>query len=77
MSRVPRSGRSCGRLTSKIHLAADRRCRPMAIVLTAGQAADSLQSIPVLNNVRVCLPIGRPRTWPPAVAGRLGLLLPR
>ncbi|SFG27853.1 IS5 family transposase [Streptomyces mirabilis] len=69
MSRVPGSGRSRGALTSKIHLAADRRCRPMAIVLTAGQAADSPQFIPGLNNVRVRLPVGRPRTRPTAVAG--------
>ncbi|SFG27920.1 Transposase DDE domain-containing protein [Streptomyces mirabilis] len=41
----------------------------MAIVLTAGQAADSPQFIPGLNNVRVRLPVGRPRTRPTAVAG--------
>jgi transposase len=62
-------GRSRGGLTSKIHLAADRRCRPMAFVLTAGQAADSPQFIPVLDKVRVRLPVGRPRTRPDAVAG--------
>jgi transposase len=62
-------GRSRGGLTSKIHLAADRRCRPMALLLTAGQAADSPQFIPVLNKVRVRLPVGRPRTRPAAVAG--------
>ncbi|EFL20310.1 IS4 family transposase [Streptomyces himastatinicus ATCC 53653] len=62
-------GRSRGGLTSKIHLAADRRCRPMALLLTAGQAADSPQFIPVLSKVRVRLPVGRPRTRPAAVAG--------
>ncbi|WP_239484488.1 IS5 family transposase [Streptomyces sp. CS081A] len=62
-------GRSRGGLTSKIHLAADRRCRPLAFVLTAGQAADSPQFIPVLEKVRVRLPVGRPRTKPGAVAG--------
>ncbi len=62
-------GRSRGGLTSKIHLAADRRCRPLAFVLTAGQAADSPQFIPVLEKVRVRLPVGRPRTRPGAVAG--------
>lgn len=41
----------------------------MAILLTAGQAADSPQFIPVLNKVRVRLPVGRPRTRPAAVAG--------
>ncbi|MFF2791384.1 hypothetical protein ACFVT6_32300 [Streptomyces sp. NPDC058049] len=35
------SGRSRGGQISKVHLAADRRCRPLAFVLTAGQAADS------------------------------------
>ncbi|EDX25117.1 transposase IS4 protein, partial [Streptomyces sp. Mg1] len=58
-----------GRLTSKIHLAADRRCRPLALVLTTGQAGDSPQFIPVLQKVRVRLPVGRPRTKPGAVAG--------
>jgi transposase len=62
-------GRSRGGQTSKVHLAVDRRCRPLAIVLTAGQAADSPQFIPVLAKVRVRGPVGRPRTRPGAVAG--------
>jgi transposase len=37
-------------------------------VLTAGQAADSPQFIPVLNKIRVRGPVGRPRTRPDAVA---------
>ncbi|MGX1267180.1 transposase [Streptomyces phaeoluteigriseus] len=41
----------------------------MALLLTAGQAADSPQFIPVLSKVRVRLPVGRPRTRPDAVAG--------
>ncbi|MFD3696088.1 IS5 family transposase, partial [Streptomyces sp. NPDC058646] len=61
-------GRSRGGLTSKIHLAADRRCRPLALVLTAGQAGDSPQFVPVLARVKVRLPVGRPRTTPGAVA---------
>ena len=56
-------------MTSKVHLAADRRCRPLALVLTAGQAADSPQFIPVLDKVRVPGAAGRPRTRPAAVAG--------
>lgn len=40
----------------------------MAFVLTAGQAADSPQFIPVLKKVRVRGPVGRPRTRPDAVA---------
>lgn len=62
-------GRSRGGQTSKVHLAADRQCRPLAITLTAGQAADSPQFIPVLEKIRVRGPIGRPRTRPDAVAG--------
>jgi transposase len=61
-------GRSRGGLTSKIHLAADRRCRPLAFVLTPGQAGDSPQFIPVLERVKVRGPVGRPRTRPDAVA---------
>ncbi|OKI06089.1 transposase [Streptomyces sp. CB02923] len=62
-------GRSRGGQTSKVHLAADRRCRPLAFVLTVGQAADGPQFIPVLEKVRVRGPAGRPRIRPDAVAG--------
>lgn len=41
----------------------------MAFVLTAGQAAEGPQFIPVLKKVRVHRPVGRPRTRPGAVAG--------
>lgn len=61
-------GRSRDGLTSKIHLAADRRRRPLSFFLTAGQAADSPQFTPVLKKIRVRLPVGRPRTQPGAVA---------
>ncbi len=62
-------GRSRGGQTSKVHLDADRKCRPLAFVLTVGQAADSPQFIPVLKKLRVRGPVGRPRTRPDAVAG--------
>jgi transposase len=62
-------GRSRGGQTSKAHVAADRKCRPLAIILTAGQAADSPPFIPVLKRIRVRGPVGRPRTRPDAVAG--------
>ncbi len=65
--KAARLGRSRGGQTSKVHLAADRRCRPLAFVLTAGQAADSPQFIPVLEKIRVRGPVGRPRTRPDAV----------
>ncbi|GAA4142285.1 hypothetical protein GCM10022285_43840 [Streptomyces tunisiensis] len=58
-----------GGQTSKIHVAGDRKCRPPAFILTAGQAADSPQFIPVLGRARVRGPVGRPRTRPDAVAG--------
>jgi len=41
----------------------------LAFVLTAGQAADSPQFVPVLGKVRVRGPVGRPRTRPDAIAG--------
>ncbi len=62
-------GRSRGGQISKVHFAADRKCRPLAFVLTAGQAADSPQFIPVLEKVRVRGPVGPSRTRPEAVAG--------
>ena len=46
-------GRSRGGLTSKIHLAADRRCRPISRVTSAGQRHDSLGLRPVLAGIRV------------------------
>jgi hypothetical protein len=52
-----------------VHLAAERRCRPLSFVLTPGQAADSPQFIPVLRGIKVRGPVGRPRTGPDAVAG--------
>lgn len=51
-----------GGLTSKVHFAADRRCRPLAFVLTPGQAADSPRLIAVLEKVRVRT--GRPPAHP-------------
>ncbi|GAB2690379.1 hypothetical protein GCM10010442_04410 [Kitasatospora kifunensis] len=62
-------GRSRGGQTGKVHVASERRCRPLAFVLTEGQAADSPQFIPVLRKVRVRGPVGRPRPRPDAVAG--------
>jgi transposase len=62
-------GRSRGGLTCKVHVSADRRCRPLSFVATPGQAADSPQFSAVLAGVRVRGPVGRPRTRPDAVAG--------
>ncbi|MFJ2034391.1 IS5/IS1182 family transposase, partial [Streptosporangium sp. NPDC087985] len=55
-------GRSRGGLTSKVHLSADRRCRPLSFLLTPGQAADSPRFAAVLAHIKVRVPIGRPRT---------------
>ncbi|MFI6886719.1 IS5 family transposase [Streptosporangium canum] len=60
-------GRSRGGLTTKIHLAADSRCRPLAFVITPGQAGDAPAFIQVMDRVRVPRPVGRPRTTPDVV----------
>jgi transposase len=63
-------GRSRGGLTSKIHLAADTRCRPIARVTTAGHRHDSLAFEAVMSRVRIGRRgPGRPRTRPGHVLG--------
>jgi transposase len=58
-------GRSRGGLTTKVHLACEQGQKPLSLVLTAGQAGDSPQMIPVLEAIRVPrLGAGRPRTRP-------------
>ena len=58
-------GRSRGGLSTKIHLAADRRCRPVTRILTPGQHGDCPQFIPLLNQIRIARRgTGRPRTRP-------------
>jgi Transposase DDE domain len=58
-------GRSRGGLSTKIHLAADSRARPLARVTSAGQRNDALGFAPVMNRVRVARRgRGRPRTRP-------------
>ena len=44
-------GRSRGGLTSKIHLLADLRCRPVARLTSAGQRHDSLALVPLMDSV--------------------------
>ncbi|WP_453066582.1 IS5 family transposase [Streptomyces massasporeus] len=60
-------GRSRGGLTTKIHLASDGRCRPLAFVLTAGQAADAPAFTAVIARLRVPRRRGQPRTRPDTV----------
>lgn len=62
-------GRSRGGLTSKIHLAADARCRPLVCLTSPGQRGDSIGFRPVLDRLRVGRGgPGRPRTRPGIVA---------
>lgn len=60
-------GRSRGGLTTKVHLAADGRCRPLAFVLTPGQAGDAPAFTSVMAALRVPRAFGRPRTRPDTV----------
>lgn len=58
-----------GRFTSKLHLSADGRCRPLSLIVTAGQRADCTQFTPVLDKIRVPRPgPGRPRKKPDSLA---------
>lgn len=59
--------RSRGRLSAKVHLAADDRARPLALTVTAGQAGDAPAFEVVIAGIRVPRSgPGRPRTgrWP-------------
>ncbi|MHA6803660.1 IS5 family transposase [Salinifilum ghardaiensis] len=61
-------GRSRGGLSTKIHLACEQGRKPLSLLITAGQAGDSPQMIPVLDAIRVTRPgRGRPRTRPDRV----------
>ncbi len=63
-------GRSRGGLTTKIHLVADRRCRPVTRILTPGQHGDCPQFIPLMDQVRVRRRgAGLPRTRPGRALG--------
>jgi transposase len=58
-------GRSRGGRTTKVHLAADGRGRPLAMVVTAGQRHESTQLEPLLDAIRVPRSgPGRPRKRP-------------
>ena len=57
-------GRSRGGLSTKIHLAVDRRGRPLSILLTGGQAGDNPQLLNVLDAIAVRHRWGRPRKRP-------------
>ncbi|GLU47299.1 IS5 family transposase [Nocardiopsis ansamitocini] len=62
-------GRSRGGFTTKLHLSADGRCRPLSLIVTPGQRADCTQFEPVLEKIRVPRTgPGRPRKKPDSVA---------
>ena len=58
-------------MTTKVHTLADGRGRSLASRITAGQAADTRQLIPLLEQVRVSRPhaLGRPRQRPDSLTG--------
>ncbi|MEV6782915.1 hypothetical protein [Streptomyces sp. NPDC051098] len=61
--------RSRGGFTTKLHLSANGRCRPLSLIVTPGQRAGRMQLKPVLERIRVPkLGPGRPRTKPDNVA---------
>jgi transposase len=63
-------GRSRGGWSTKIHLACEQNRQVLSFLLTAGQAGDSPQMIPVLERIRVPRTgPGRPRTRPDRVLG--------
>lgn len=63
-------GRSRGGLTTKTHALVDGRGRPLALIVTPGQAGDSPVLPKLLAEVRVVRRgPGRPRTRPAAVRG--------
>lgn len=63
-------GRSRGGFTTKIHMASDGGCRPLAVLVTPGQWGDAPQMIPILDRIRVPRPAGgHPRTRPDHVCG--------
>ena len=58
-------GRSRGGLSTKIHLAVARRGRPLSVLITAGQAGDNPQLLPLLDSIRITSAgPGRPRKRP-------------
>ncbi|MFY1670215.1 IS5 family transposase [Plantactinospora sp. WMMB334] len=59
-------GRSRGGLTTKVHTMADGRGRSLATRITPGQASDTKQLVPLLDQIAVTRPggVGRPRKRP-------------
>lgn len=63
-------GRSRGGLTTKVHLLADDRARPLTWQTTPGQRGDSPMLIPLLSELRIGRDgPGRPRCRPDRIRG--------
>ncbi|MFF2369115.1 IS5 family transposase [Agromyces sp. NPDC058110] len=62
-------GRSRGGLSTKIHQLVDGHGPPLVIAVTPGQSGDAPAMIPLLDQLRVARPVGRPRTRPDAIRG--------
>jgi transposase len=63
-------GRSRGGLTTKVHLVADRRCRPITRITSPGQHGDCPKFIPLIDQIRIVRRgTGRPRTRPGRAMG--------
>lgn len=65
-------GRSRGGLTTKNHLVCDRKGRALAFILTPGQAADTFMFAATLEQIRVSVAHGRPRSRPDRVLAGKG-----
>jgi transposase len=62
-------GRSRGGLSTKIHHLIDGHGLPLVIAVAAGQANDAPALLPLLAQLRVARPVGRPRTRPDRLRG--------
>ncbi len=62
-----RSGSARGGLSTKVHAVVDGKGRPLVTLLTPGRAGDAPMLLPLLAQLKVTRPLGRPRTTPCAV----------
>jgi hypothetical protein len=62
-------GRSRGGLSTKIHHLIDGHRLPLVIAVAAGLANDAPALLPLLAQLRVARPVGRPRTRPDRLRG--------
>lgn len=62
-------GRSRGGLSTKLHHLVDGHGLPLLIAAAPGQSGDAPALLPLLAQLRVTRPVGRPRTRPEALRG--------